>query len=100
MASIQCARHVIFRTYLVGALAALAFLAAESRMQGMAGLVLLPLATAVAALLGIALGVGSVLGTVALVHGTAWRAQDVMTVGLGWLSAIALIIYAAALRWY
>jgi hypothetical protein len=97
MASMQRARQVILGTYVVAVVFALAFLVADPRVEGMGGFVLVTLASASAGLLGIAMGVGSLLGTEVLVRATAWRAQDVMVVGLGWLGSIALFIYAAAL---
>jgi hypothetical protein len=97
MASMQGARQVILGTYVVAVVFALAFLVADPRVKGMGGFVLVTLASASAGLLGIAMGVGSLLGTEALVRATTWRAQDVLVVGLGWLGSVALFIYAAAL---
>jgi hypothetical protein len=97
MAGMQRARQVILGTYVAGILVALTFLVAEPRMGDMGGFVLVTLAAASAGLLGIAMGVGSLLGTEALVRATAWRARDVLVVGLGWLGAVTLFIYAVAL---
>ena len=97
MASMQRARQVILCTYVVAVIFAIAFFVADPRVEAMQGFVLVTLASASAGLLGIAMGVGSLLGTEALVRATAWRTQDVLVVGLGWLGSVALFIYAAAL---
>jgi hypothetical protein len=97
MASIQRARQVIVGTYVVAVVFALAFFVADRRVEAMGGFVLVTLASASAGLLGIAMGMGSLLGTEALVRATARRARDVLVVGLGCLGSIALFIYAALL---
>jgi hypothetical protein len=65
-------------------------------MGGTALLVLLPLAKATSLLLVIALTIGSLLGSPALVHGQRPRSsQDLAVVTLGWLGAITMTVYAA-----
>jgi ethanolamine utilization microcompartment shell protein EutS len=97
MANMQRARQVILSTYVVGVVVALAFVVADPHVKAMGGFVLVTLAAASAGLLGIAMGVGSLLATQALVRATRWRAQELLVVGLGWLGSVALFIYAAAL---
>ena len=93
----QRARQVILGTYVVVVVFALAFTVADPGVEAMGGFVLVTLAAASAVLLGIAMGVGALLGTEALMCATACRVQDVLVVGLGWLGSVALFIYAAAL---